>query len=67
MIRCVDDGKCSMKLLTTNRHGMSDTTSWYKAWEAVTAICFMCNAVGRRGTFRGLGKICTNASLMGDC
>lgn len=45
-----------MKILTTNRYGMSDMTSWYKAWEAVTAVFFMCIGAGRKGSFRGLGN-----------
>lgn len=49
------DESCSLKILTTNRHGDSDITSWYKIWEAANAIYYRCTITSNRGTMRGLG------------
>ncbi|KAL8764147.1 MAG: hypothetical protein Q9194_007153 [Teloschistes cf. exilis] len=43
-----------MKLLTTNRLGESDQTSWYQLWEAATAVWYKCVVKGYSGSFRGL-------------
>ncbi|KAL8658303.1 MAG: hypothetical protein Q9202_007596 [Teloschistes flavicans] len=49
------DGVCTMKVLTTNRRGESDETSWYQVWEAATAVWYKCVVSGYSGNFRGLG------------
>ncbi|KAL8663589.1 MAG: hypothetical protein Q9202_003777 [Teloschistes flavicans] len=51
----VDDDQCVLKILTINRQGESDVTSWYKAWEAVNAVYYGCISKGFRGSFQGLG------------
>lgn len=51
-----DDEKCILKILTTNRHGGSDVTSWYKIWEAANAVYYKCISAGYRGSLRGLGE-----------
>ncbi|KAI4255814.1 MAG: hypothetical protein LQ352_002369 [Teloschistes flavicans] len=52
-----DDDQCVLKILTINRQGESDVTSWYKAWEAVNAVYYGCISKGFRGSFQGLGKL----------
>ena len=44
-----------MTVLTANRRGEADSTSWYKIWEAANAAYYACISPGFRGTFRGLG------------
>ena len=48
-----DDGKCLGRIWYVKEE--SDTASWYKIWEAVTAVYSVCNRKQQRGTFRGLG------------
>ncbi|KAL9580496.1 MAG: hypothetical protein Q9212_004458 [Teloschistes hypoglaucus] len=50
------DNQCVLKILTINRQGTSDVTSWYKAWEAVNAVYYGCISKGFRGSFQGLGN-----------
>lgn len=44
-------------ILTANRRGEADTTSWYKVWEAANAAYYACVSPGFRGSFRGLGLL----------
>lgn len=53
----LDDSTCTMKILTANRHGVPDTTSWYNVWQAANAVYYRCVNAGFRGTFRGLGRL----------
>ncbi|KAM0796912.1 hypothetical protein BDR22DRAFT_892841 [Usnea florida] len=48
------DGKC---LLTIFGRGGRDETSWYKIWEAVTAVYSICTRQGKVGSFQGLGEL----------
>ncbi|KAL8638484.1 MAG: hypothetical protein Q9228_004361 [Teloschistes exilis] len=50
------DDRCILKILTINRQGESDVSSWYKAWEAVNAVYYGCISKGFRGSFQGLGE-----------
>ena len=34
----------------------ADTTSWYRLWEAATAVYYACARDGKGGIFSGLGK-----------
>ena len=53
----IEDELCTMTILTANRHGEADITSWYKIWEAANAAYYACVSPGYRGTFRGLGTL----------
>ena len=44
------DGKSSVRVL-----GKSDTTSWYRIWEAVMLVYSVCARHGRGGSVKGLG------------
>lgn len=50
--------------MTTNRHDMSDTTSWFKIWEALTAVYSKCILNDSRGSLRGLGNPIYDRALM---
>ena len=52
IITYLGDGKC---LLTIFGRGGRDETSWYKIWEAVTAVYSVCTRHGKVGSFQGLG------------
>lgn len=50
----VSGGKmCTLKVFTT---GKKDIVSWYRLWEATTAVFSMCAVTGKGGSFRELGK-----------
>lgn len=51
---CGDDRECLGRLWYTRKQ--SDFASWYKIWEAVTAVYSVCGRNQRRGTIRGLGQ-----------
>ena len=53
----IEDKSCTMTILTANRRGEADTTSWYNIWEAANAAYYACVSPGFRGTFRGLGTL----------
>ncbi|CAD6578702.1 MAG: hypothetical protein ASARMPRED_008809 [Alectoria sarmentosa] len=44
------DGKSSLRVL-----GKSDTTSWYRIWEAVMLVYSVCVRSGKGGSVKGLG------------
>ena len=48
----VGDGRSAARIL-----GKSDTTSWYRIWEAVTAVYSVCARQGKGGIVRGLGML----------
>lgn len=49
--RCVlGDGKSSLRVL-----GKSDTTSWYRIWEAAMLVYSVCVRSEKGGSVRGLG------------
>lgn len=47
-----DDGKCRVRIFTS---GSSDRTSWYKIWEAVSALFYGCAVRQMGASFYGLG------------
>ena len=51
-----DDNKCFAQISTTT--GNQDSSTWYKMWEALTALYAVCGRHIRGGKFKGLGK-CT--------
>ncbi|KAM0804547.1 hypothetical protein BDR22DRAFT_605878 [Usnea florida] len=58
------DDKCIMQLFST---GTTDNCSWYRMWEAMTAVFSICVRGGRGGVYMGLGemgKIFLTASSM---
>ena len=48
-----DDGQCALKIFGKGR---ADVTSWYKIWEAVSAVYSVCLKHGKVGTSQGLGQ-----------
>ena len=54
-----DDGKSAMRIFSAR---YSDTTSWYKLWEAATALYYACVNEGKGGSFSGLGRLRNAAS-----
>lgn len=52
--RCGDDRECLSRLWYTRQQ--SDLASWYKVWEAVTAVYSVCARNQQKGTIRGLGQ-----------
>lgn len=44
---------CTLKIFT---NGKPDISSWYRLWEAVTAVFSMCAVRGQGGSYKGLGK-----------
>ena len=51
-----DDHRCTVTVLTTNRDGLGDTTTWNLIWEASMAVFWKCINQGMKGTHRGLGR-----------
>ena len=48
------DGQCILSIYT---NGETDSTSWYKIWQAAEATYAVCNkGQGRSGWYRSLGK-----------
>ena len=47
------DAQCALKIFGKGR---ADVTSWYKVWEAVSAVYSVCTKHAKVGTFRGLGQ-----------
>lgn len=53
----VGDGRSSVRVL-----GKSDTTSWYRIWEAVMLVYSVCARKGKGGVVTGLGmSVCLSA------
>ncbi|KAF6217540.1 hypothetical protein HO133_006878 [Letharia lupina] len=48
------DGKCMMRIFG---RGGRDITSWFKVWEAATAVYAVCVRHQKVGSFRGLGEL----------
>lgn len=44
-----------MTILTTNRDGVGDTTTWYVLWQAAMAVFWKCINNGMKGSHRNLG------------
>ena len=56
--RPVDDDLCELLIdVTGPLRTTVDIFSWYRVWEEVTAIMYMCVAVGKRGSSVGNGKL----------
>ena len=53
MLAIQDGGECAMRIFTARN---SDFTSWYKIWEAGTAVYYACVRDGRGGILSGLGR-----------
>lgn len=53
MLAIQDGGECAMRIFTARN---SDITSWYKIWEAGTAVYYACARDGRGGIHSGLGR-----------
>ena len=49
-----DDNKCFAQISTTT--GNRDSSTWYKMWEALTALYAVCGRHIQGGKFKGLGK-----------
>ena len=47
------DNKCVAKTFTT---GKTDVSTWYRIWEAMTALFSVCVRAGKGGVSRGIGK-----------
>ena len=47
------DDKCVMQVFST---GTTDSCSWYRMWEAMTAVFSICVRGGRGGVYMGLGQ-----------
>ncbi|KAF6236258.1 hypothetical protein HO173_005889 [Letharia columbiana] len=48
------DDKCVVQIFST---GPSDISTWYRMWEAVTAVFSVCVRAGRGGVYTGLGDL----------
>ena len=47
------DDKCAAKIFST---GNTDASTWYRIWEAVTAVFSVCVRGGKGGVSTGIGK-----------
>lgn len=56
------DDKCFAQISMTGEY--SESSTWYKMWEALTALFAVCGKHGQGGIYRGLGT-CT-MSLCGS-
>ena len=48
-----EENGCAMRVFSV---GLSDWTSWYKLWEAGTALYYRCARLEKGGIFTGLGQ-----------
>ena len=51
---CVGDDKCFAQISSPG--GDRDSSTWYKMWEALTALYAVCGRHIRGGKFTGLGR-----------